>query len=427
MGTTIKARRPAASHLRFIGGVALTLALALVIFFLLMQPPMAELGLMALFLTITAILSVAAGYGAYRLGWIHHAPRISWVLLGGYALASVLTFLNVWVTARLMFASRHDLLLATVLLLFAGGIAIAVGHFLSAAVTDRIVTLNQAAQQIARGRLDVRVPVTGNDEMASLARTFNDMAGQLQAADQKQRELDSLRRNLIAWVGHDLRTPLASIRAIVEALADGVVEDPDTETRYLQTAQREIRSLSALIDDLFELAQLEAGGLPLERQPNSLSDLISDTIESFTELAARQEVRLVGHAEPGVDPVSMDARLIGRVLTNLVNNALRHTPAGGLVQVRAAKHKGQVRVEIQDSGEGIDPQDLPHVFERFYRGEKSRSRATGGAGLGLAIAQGIVEAHGGQMGVQSDPGQGTCFFFHLPAGAAGLQRRIASH
>jgi signal transduction histidine kinase len=427
MGTTVQVRRPAASHLRFIGGVALTLALALVIFFLLMQPPMAELGLMALFLTITAILSMAAGYGAYRLGWLHHAPRISWVLLGGYALASVLTFLNVWVTARLMFASQHDLLLATVLLLFAGGIAIAVGYFLSAAVTDRIVTLNQAAQEIARGQLEVRVQVTGNDEMASLARTFNDMAEQLQAAHQKQRELDSLRRNLIAWVGHDLRTPLASIRAIVEALADGVVEDANTETRYLQTAQREIRSLSALIDDLFELAQLEAGGLPLQRQPNSLSDLISDTIESFTELAARQEVQLMGCAGPGVDPVPMDARLIGRVLTNLVSNALRHTPAGGLVQVQAARDNDQVRVEIQDSGEGIDPQDLPHVFERFYRGEKSRNRATGGTGLGLAIAQGIVEAHGGQMGVQSDLGQGTCFFFHLPVGAAGSQRRIESH
>jgi signal transduction histidine kinase len=426
MGNRIEIRRAAASHLRFIGGVALTLALALVSFFLLMQPPMAELGLMALFLTITAILSIVAGYGAYRLGWIHHAPRISWVLLGGYGLASVLTFLNVWVTARLMFASEHDLLLATVLLLFAGGIAIAVGHFLSAAVTDRIVALNQAAHEIARGQLDVRVPVAGNDEMASLARSFNDMAEQLQAADQKQRELDGLRRNLIAWVGHDLRTPLASVQAIVEALADGVVEDPDTQRRYLGIAQREIRSLSALIDDLFELAQLEAGGLPLELQPNSLSDLISDTIESFTELAVRQEVRLEGHVEPGVDPVSMDARLIGRVLTNLISNSLRHTPTGGLVQVQAARHDDQVRVEIQDSGEGIDPQDLPHVFERFYRGEKSRSRATGGTGLGLAIARGIIEAHGGQMGVQSDLGQGTCFSFHLPVGAAGSQKHIAS-
>ena len=409
-----ESRRSSTPHLRFLGGVALTLALALGIFFLLMHPPMAELGLMALFLAITALISIGAGYGAYRLGWLDRSPRISWVLLGGYALASILTFLNVWVTARLMFASQHDLLLATVLLLFAGGIAMSVGYFLSAALTDRIITLNRAAKEIASGDLSARVPVTGNDEMASLARTFNEMARQLQAADQKQRQLDLLRRNLIAWAGHDLRTPLASIQAIVEALADGVVQDPDTVDRYLHTAQREIRSLSLLIDDLFELAQLEAGGLRLEIGPNAISDLLSDTIESFSELAMRQGVALEGSADPGVDPVDMDAQQIGRVLANLVSNGLRHTPPGGTVRVQATATTGGVQVEIQDTGEGIDAQDLPHVFERFYRGEKSRSRATGGAGLGLAISKGIVEAHGGQIGAESTPGQGTRFFFTLP-------------
>jgi signal transduction histidine kinase len=415
MNTTMEKRRSLAPHLRFLGGVALTLALALAIFFLLMNPPVRDLGLMALFLAITAAISVVVGYGAYRLGWINHSPRISWVLLGGYALASILTFLNVWVTARLMFASEHDLLLATVLLLFAAGIAMSVGYFLSVALTDRIVTLNRAALEIAQGDLSVRVPVTGNDEMASLAHTFNEMAAQLEAVDRKQRELDTLRRNLIAWAGHDLRTPLASIQAIVEALADGVVEDPGTVDRYLHTAQREIRSLSFLIDDLFELAQLEAGGVPLELSPNSISDLISDTMESFSELADRQGVTLAGSVEPDVDPVIMDAQLIGRVLSNLLGNALRHTPAGGTVQVRTYRIAENVAVEIHDTGEGIDAGDLPHIFERFYRGEKSRSRATGGAGLGLAIAKGIVEAHGGQIGAESAQGEGTCFSFLLPA------------
>jgi signal transduction histidine kinase len=414
MTTKTESHRSPTPHLRFLGGVALTLALALGIFFLLMRPPMGELGLMALFLAITAVISVAAGYGAYRLGWIHHAPRISWVLLGGYVLASILTFLNVWVTARLMFASQHDLLLATVLLLFAGGIAVSVGYFLSAGLTDRIVTLNRAAEEIAKGDLTVRVPTAGNDEMAELARTFNEMAAQLEEADSKQRELDMLRRNLIAWAGHDLRTPLASIQAIVEALADGMVDDPQTVDRYLHTAQREIRSLSLLIDDLFELAQLEAGGLRLELQSNSLSDLISDTMETFSELASRRTVTLEGSVQPGVDPVPMDAQQIGRVLSNLLGNAVRHTPAGGTVKVQAEAMQDGVRVEISDTGEGISAEDLPHVFERFYRGEKSRSRATGGAGLGLAIAKGIVEAHGGRIGAESTPGEGTRFYFTLP-------------
>ncbi|MFC2030924.1 sensor histidine kinase [Chloroflexota bacterium] len=414
METIAEHQPPLGRHIRFAGGVVVTLALALGLFFLVMQPPAAELGLMALFLSVTAAMSLLAGYGAYRLGWIHHSPRISWVLLGGYALASLLTFLNVWITARLMFASEHDLLLATVLLLFAGGIAISVGYFLSVALTDRIVTLNRAADRIAEGELNVRVPVTGNDEMAALARSFNEMAAQLEAAEKRQRELDTLRRNLIAWVGHDLRTPLASIRAIVEALADGVVEDDSTVERYLGTARREIRSLSLLIDDLFELAQLEAGGLRLELAPNSLSDLVSDTIESFTELANREGVRLEGCAAPGVDPVYMDAKQIGRVLANLVGNALRHTPNGGTVQLQATKIPEGVLVETQDTGMGITPEDLPRVFDRFYRGEKSRNRSTGGAGLGLAIAKGIVEAHEGQISVESIAEQGTRFFFVLP-------------
>ena len=415
MDNVMTSRRNWPLLLLFASGAALTVALALVIFYLSMQPPSGDLGAMAAFLSLTAVISVTAGYGAYRLGWISRSPRVSWTLLGGYALSSILTFLNVWVTARLMFASSHDLALATVLLLFAGGIAMSLGYFLTTALTDDIVTLNQAARQISQGNLNARVPVTGRNEMAELAGTFNGMAAQLEAAARKQRELDTLRRDLVAWVGHDLRTPLASIRVMVEALADGVVEDPTTVQRYLQTTQRHIRSLSALIDDLFEMAQLDAGGLPLEKRPGSISDLISDTLETFSALAARQGLRLEGSVEPGIDLVSMDTQKIGRVLANLVSNALRHTPAGGVVEIRGFAAGEGMQVEVRDTGEGIRPEDLPHVFEQFYRGEKSRSRDTGGSGLGLAIAKGIVEAHGGRVGVESAPGKGTRFFFTLPA------------
>jgi len=415
MDSVMTHRRPFSLPLLFAAGVALTVALALVIFYLMMRPPMSEIGAMAAFLTITAVISVAAGHGAYRMGWIKRSPRVSWTLLGGYALSSVLTFINVWVTARLMFASQHDLLLATVLLLFAGGIAMSLGYFLSSALTDDIVVLNQAAKEIARGNLHVRVPVTGLNEMAELARTFNDMAAQLEAAARKQRELETLRRNLVAWIGHDLRTPLTSIRVLLEALADGVVDDPGTVQRYLNTAQRHIRSLSVLIDDLFELAELDAGGLRLEQQPNSLADLISDTLESFSALAAQGGVTLEGSVAPGVDSVCMDAQKIGRVLANLVSNAVQHTPAGGTVKIYASAAADGVQVEVRDSGEGIVPEDLPYIFDQFYRGEKSRSRDTGGSGLGLAIARGIVEAHGGHIRVESAPGEGTRFLFILPS------------
>lgn len=400
---------------RFILGVVLIVAISLWVFYLLMHPPISDLGLMAGFLSITAVVSIIASYGAYRMGWMYHSPTIRWTLLGGYLLASILIFFNVWLTARLMFISQqHDLQLATVLLLFAGGIAMALGYFLSSALTDRIRLVDQAAHSIAKGNLQARSPIQGRDEIAALATTFNQMADQLQRADARQRELENLRRDLIAWVSHDLHTPLASIRAILEALADGMVEDPETVQRYLHTAQKDIGALSSLIDDLFQMAQLDAGGLPLELGMNSISDLISDTLEGFSELAARQGVALNGDVKPGVDPLWMDAQRIGRVLNNLIGNALRHTPTGGYILVDAAPISSGVRVEVTDSGEGIRPEDLPYVFDRFYRGEKSRNRATGGAGLGLAIARGIIEAHGGHIDVESQPGQFTRFYFTLP-------------
>lgn len=414
MQTISSPHRPINLPLRFSAGVILVVVAALAIFLAVMNPSLGELREMAIFLSITAFISIAAGYGLYRLGWINRSPHLSWTLLGGYALSSLLTFLNVWMTAWLMFASPHDLRLAMVLLIFAGGIAMALGYFLSIGLTDKIVELNQAANAIAGGELDVQVPVEGHNEVSQLARSFNAMAAQLEEADRKQRELELLRRELLAWVGHDLRTPLASIRAIMEALADGMVSDPETVRRYLLTAQRDIRSLSSLIDDLFEMAQIDAGGLPLDRQDNSISDLLSDTLETFSALAQEKDITLVGHAAANVDPVYMDAQQIGRVLSNLVGNAIRHTPAGGTVRVSVTGANDEVLVEVIDTGAGIRPENLHRVFEQFYREEKSRNRATGGSGLGLAIAKGIVEAHGGHIDVDSTPGVGSCFYFTLP-------------
>jgi signal transduction histidine kinase len=378
-----------------------------------MLPPLKELGLMALYLGITALVSALAGYIAYRFGWINYSPALRWTLLGGYALASLLTFLNVWFSARMMFASDHDLLLAVILLVFAGGIAMVLGYFLSSTVTERIQVLRSAAEKLADGDLQTRVPVDGRDEVSALAVVFNQMAEQLQTADQKQRELEGLRRDLIAWVSHDLQTPLASMRAILEAVSDGVVDDPETVKRYLNTAQRDVRYLSSLIDDLFQMAQLDAGGFPLHKDSASLSDLVSDTLESFTELAKQQEIALEGNVDLDVDPVRMDTQAIGRVLNNLVGNALRHTNKGR-VSVWVRRSTQGVEVTISDTGEGIRPEDITHIFEKFYRGEKSRSRGKGGAGLGLAIARGIVRAHGGEIKVDSKAGQGTQFTFHIP-------------
>lgn len=411
---TARLRPPRA--LIFTSGIAVIVLISLGIFYWLMRPPLNDLEHMAQFLSITAAISILIGYAAYRSNWLEHAPSLRWVLLGTYILASLLTFLNVWLTARLMFASEHDLMLATVLLVFAGAIAVALGAFITAAITDRLARLRRTTQAIQSGDLSARAEIGGNDEIALLAGSFNQMAQQLQQADQKQKELDALRRDLVAWAGHDLRTPLSSIRLLVEALADGVVSDPQMAQSYLEQTRKNVSTLSLLVDDLFQISQLDAGGVPLNIETASLGDLISDTLESFRELAAQKGVSLSGAAGPGVDPLRIDVLWLGRALNNLVSNAIRHTPAGGSVTVTAHLSASQVLIEVQDSGEGIAAADLPHIFERFYRGEKSRSRASGGAGLGLAITRGIIEAHGGFITAESQPGHGACFICRLPRG-----------
>ncbi len=410
---TIESRRTI-NVWRLLISVGLPFAVGLFLFYAAMKPPLSDFGAMTGLMSLTTLLSLAVAFVAYRLGWINRSPRLQWSLWGVSVLAGALVFLNVWLIAQLMFASRHDLTLAVILLVFATGIAAAVGFFLSAALTDRIATLNRAAEQIAQGRLQTRVAVEGRDELAQLTRSFNVMAEQLEMAQAKQRELDTLRRDLVAWVSHDLRTPLTSIRAMLEALADGVVDDPETVQRYYRAAQEEIRSLSQLIDDLFEVSQIDAGGLKLDIAPNSIGDLISDTIERFAETARRQGIQLTGSLSASTDPVQLDAPRIGRVLANLTANALRYTPTGGQITITAQRITPGVEVTVADTGEGIRPEDVPFVFDRFYRGEKSRSRATGGSGLGLAIARGIVEAHGGHIHVESEVGHGARFVFVLP-------------
>lgn len=347
-------------------------------------------------------------------------------LRDGLMLLSLLTiltlFANFWLLARQMFLDAHDLGLSAVLLVFGACTALGCGYFISNAFTPRIRALARGAERIARGETGTRVPAAGQDELAALARSFNLMAERLEEAAARRQRLEQGRRDLIAWTSHDLRTPLASLRLVIEALVDGVAGDEATQQRYLQTAQREIRNLSQLIDDLFELSQLESGHVELQLQRSSLGDLLSDTLGALRPVAIRREVQLEGEVSDDVDPLLIDPEKIQRVLYNLVSNAIRHTPAGGNVRLAAAASgSGQVRVTVSDSGEGIAAADLPQVFERFWRGGQARTRdqdGERGAGLGLAIARGLVEAHRGRIEVSSQPGAGAEFSFTLPRSLA---------
>jgi signal transduction histidine kinase len=400
-----------------LGALALTVALVVV----LMRPPLSDLMYLALLFVITGSASGIVGYISHRLGWWRRFSSLSQTLTLGYVVATALTLFNVWLTARLMFINSHDLTLAGLLLLFAGGISVSFGYFLSATVAAALGEVARAAGRLSEGDFSVRAAVSGSDEVAALARNFNAMAARLQQAAADERALDAARRDLVAWASHDLRTPLASLRAMLDALADGVVSEPETVQRYLHQSQSEIGRMSGLIDDLFELAQLDAGNLVLRSEPSSLSDLISDTLEGFSARAEARQIQLTGAVAAGVDPVWMAPDKISRVLRNLVENALRYTPAGGRVELQARPGDGKtVLVTIRDTGAGIPPADLSRVFDRFYRGDAARSRAGDtGAGLGLAIAKGVVEAHGGRIWAESEPGQGTAISFQIPRQPAG--------
>ena len=310
--------------------------------------------------------------------------------------------------------STHDLALLSGLLGFSLGVAVLAAFSFSESASRSFREVAEAAKRINAGNLEVRVPIRSLDEAGELGAAFNQMVARLETSFSREKELEAARQELIASVSHDLRTPLASIRAMVEGINDGVVTDPGTVKRYLRTIQAEADNLSQLIDDLFQLSQIDAGVLELHVEAVSMPDLISDTLGSMSPQATAKGLRLTGSADGVVDPVVMDGKMVQRVLYNLVHNAIRHTPPDGTVHIRAQDDGAQVRIEVSDTGEGVPEKDLPRLFERFYRAEKSRSRNFGGAGLGLNIAKGIVEAHGGRLWVESSFGVGSTFGFALP-------------
>lgn len=392
------------------------LVLGIVVVFL--HPPGGDLLAMAIFLIISGGVTVAIGAIAGRFGLPGWAGTIRGRLVLISLITAILALANVGFVALLMFLSTHDLALLAGLLVFSFGLSLVVSFSISEDTARRLREISEAVRSINAGSLETRVPVRMRDEVGELASALNAMVQRLQAGFAREREVENARRELFRAVSHDLRTPLASIRAMIESINDGVVSDEETVRRYLRTMQSEVESLNQLVSDLFELSQMDAGVLALHTEPASLQDLISDTLESISAQAAKRGLNLQGDVAPTLAPVAMDSHRIQRVLYNLLQNSLRHTPPDGSIYIRALDAGDEVEVQVADTGEGIAPQDLPRLFERSYRADPSRSRDSGGSGLGLSIAKGIVEAHGGRIWVQSQPGNGSVFTFTLPKAAA---------
>ncbi len=324
---------------------------------------------------------------------------------------------NMIIAASMMFISTHDLRLLLVLCGYALAAASVPAMAMGRALGQRIARIEHSAEQLANGDLSSRVNLEGSDDLARLARTFDSMAARLQEADANRAALERSRRELFAAISHDLRTPLSSIRVMVDALSDGVVSDQQTTERYLSTMTADIRRLSLLIDDLFELARIESGALQLRLEQTQLDRVVADAVAGASPMAEQAKVAV--SFQPGVDATLFaDPERLTRVLANLLQNAIRHTPADGSVLVSTLSAGSEVLVSVRDSGGGIPAADVPHVFETFYRADKSRSRTGGGSGLGLSISKGIIEAHGGRIWIDETGAFGTRVTFALPVPAS---------
>lgn len=310
-----------------------------------------------------------------------------------------------------MMPSAHELASVLALLPLCAGVGIAYGLVSARRTAADLEALAATARRLEAGDLTVRAKVGGSAEVAEVAEALSAAAERLGEAFTRERAMEASRRDLVAWASHDLRTPLASLRATAEALADEVVADPAEHRRYLASLVAQVDRLANLVDDLFELSQIEAGALVLNFEPTHLPSLVAEVLEVFEPDAGARGVRLAADLPDSFPLVPAGRDQMGRVLANLVANGVRHTPAGGLVRVAVHARADAAVVEVRDGCGGIPDQDLSRVFDRLWRGDPARS--TTGAGLGLAIARGLVEAHRGRIGVRN-VGGGCEFTVELP-------------
>jgi signal transduction histidine kinase len=310
-------------------------------------------------------------------------------------------------STRFLFEFWWQLLVAGAV---AAAIALLVARWLARGMTQPLRDMAAAARKMEGGDYSERVVTASRDEVGQLAVAFNRMSSELES-------MERVRRDLVANVSHELKTPISALHAHLENLLDGV-EQADPETLQVMLAQSE--RLGRLVDQLLQLSRLESGDLPLHREQVALRPLVSRVISEIEVTRGRRDVELGHDVAEDLPPVFADVERVHQVLFNLLDNAVRLAPAGGSVRVHARAHNGSVDVAVEDTGPGIPAEHLPRLFDRFYRVDPARSRDEGGTGIGLAIARSVVEAHGGRIWADSEPGKGSTFTFELPvAGELG--------
>ncbi len=319
---------------------------------------------------------------------------------------------NLAVLSRMMIVDDHDGTTIAVLFLYSAGAGVGAALALARSRTRSFDRLSRTARTLGEGDLGARVgPIEAGPELQTLGRTLDEMAERLQRATEREREVEAIRRDLITAISHDLRTPLASLRAMVEAIDEGVVGDPPSLRRYAGEMRRSVGQLVDMVEDLFELTQLDAGAILVETERARVEEVVGSALAAV-ELEARTKGLELAAELNGAGDAPCSPRLT-RVLQNLLANAVRHTPADGAVRVVATRSAERIELAVVDTGEGIAPGDLEHVFDPFFRADPSRQGP--GAGLGLALAKRIVETLGGRLEAESEPDHGSRFAVLLPA------------
>jgi signal transduction histidine kinase len=363
-----------------------------------------------LVLALVASAAVVALWTAVGARWLAGSSlRHRFVAVAVVGVVVALSMLGA--VAALMFVSRHDASLVAVVLISSALVGIAAAAALTRTTVGALGRLTGTAEALAGGDLTARVgPMAADSELVALGRTLDEMAERLQASISRERDLEGRRRDLMTAVSHDLRTPLAGLRAMVEAIDEEVVGDPPSLRRYAREMRRAVGSLSRLVDDLFELAQIDAGAIERETERIPLDQMVRSAVADLQGRA--REKGLVLEASVAQAAGALCSPRLHRVLQNLLHNAIRHTPADGMVRIEASREPSGVELAVEDTGEGIAPDALEHVFEPFWQVDPSRSGD--GSGLGLALAKRIVESLGGRIEVRSSVAQGSRFAVWVP-------------
>ncbi len=365
---------------------------------------------------LLSVIVTFLGIGLLRLLAAKSVGLMLTVVVG---VSVVCSLLGVGVIAWLMMGTTSDRDVMLYLMAIAGLAGFAVAMVVGRRLIRASKALSSAVTGVGESGVYVAPQLTLPAELAELSAGLTVAHERLAKARTRERALEASRRELVAWVSHDLRTPLAGLRAMAEALEDQVVVDPREVSQYHSQIRREVDRLTLMIDDLFELSRIHAGALRLSKRMVGLEDLVAEVVASAEPVARAEGIRLSGAAVRGM-PVFVDTAEMGRALRNLVTNAIRHTPSDGGVDVLAEVQNGMACVSVSDACGGIPPGDLPRVFDVAFRGESARTPGPQeGAGLGLSIARGIVEAHSGQIAVRN-AGPGCQFLIRLPLARPGV-------